>query len=554
MALLKELYRAFEDIVGPDNISDDPALLDSYTYPLAATSLHLGPYFRVFTPRSEAVLLPGSTEEVQAIVRLCNKYKKKVKASSTFWAGMGYPSDDNVIQLDMRRMDRIIEIDKKNMFAIIEPYVIGATLQAEAMKLGLNTHIIGAGAGCSPLASATSYLGQGPDSLYMGFGNENMLGLEWVMPNGDLMRTGSLGSGLGWFCGEGPGPGVRGIIRGALGARGGMGVYTKCALKLFPWPGPAPLPVGGTVPAYKMEVPDKFRIYTLAFPTWQSFADTCHKIWDAEIGYIAHRQYNKFGRVLKMAMLKILTDHTKTLGDIEELLKDPEVQKVTEEMKRDFQIVMAGMTIRDIEWQDKALDQILVETGGWKVAAMNEPNMRDWSFLYMVRLGHKNLNLVYSGSYDGSVGFSAPPDYGTALAEDFTALKAEWEKKGAMVKAGGDSMMGTVGGLGGGGMVSWENFVHFDPHDKESVEGTYDFFDASLKYNSERKLPAERSRMNAPSRGTDGKTRPKEEREKMLSSPRTAHIFRYQGKIKAVFDPKDTGDTHYLYLTASDTK
>ena len=54
MALSKEVYKAFEDIVGPENISDDPALLDSYTYPLSATSLHLGPYFRVFSPTTRS--------------------------------------------------------------------------------------------------------------------------------------------------------------------------------------------------------------------------------------------------------------------------------------------------------------------------------------------------------------------------------------------------------------------------------------------------------------------------------------------------------------------
>jgi glycolate oxidase len=83
------------------------------------------------------------------------------------------------------------------MFAVIEPYVIGANLQVEAMKVGLNTHIIGAGASCSPLASATSFTGAGPDTLFMDSGNGNMLGLEWVMPDGEIMRTGSLGSGLG---------------------------------------------------------------------------------------------------------------------------------------------------------------------------------------------------------------------------------------------------------------------------------------------------------------------------------------------------------------------
>jgi len=57
-----------------------------------------------------------------------------------------------------------------------------------------------------PLASATSYAGPGPDTMFMGFGDENLLGLEWVMPNGDLIRTGSLGCGSGWFLRRGTGP------------------------------------------------------------------------------------------------------------------------------------------------------------------------------------------------------------------------------------------------------------------------------------------------------------------------------------------------------------
>ena len=87
-------------------------------------------------------------------MRIINKYRIRFKASATFWGGMGYQSHEDALQLDMRRMNHIIEIDRKNMFAVIEPYVVSATLQAEAMKEGLNTHIIGAGASCSPLASA----------------------------------------------------------------------------------------------------------------------------------------------------------------------------------------------------------------------------------------------------------------------------------------------------------------------------------------------------------------------------------------------------------------
>ena len=548
MALSKEVYQALEDIVGAEYICDDPAVLDSYTYSLSQTAIHLGPHFGVYTPRGEAVLMPGCTEEVQAIVRLCNQYRIKIKASSTFWSAMGYPSYENTIQLDMRRMDRILEIDEKNMYVVVEPGIIGAVLQAELMKVGLNCHIIGAGSSCSPLASVTSYNGAGPDCLFMGFGDENLLGLEWIMPNGELIRTGSLGSGLGWFCGEGPGPGVRGIIRGVIGARGGMGVFTKCAVKVYPWPGPAEIPVGGVVPAYQAMLPDNFRAYTLGFPSWQAWADCCHLIWDAGIGYIAHRQFSLFGRDLKGAMIRILTDPTKTLYDLEELLADPEVQEFTKEMERDFQIVLAGQTARDIAWQEKALDAILAQTGGWKVAEMNEPEKERFTLMYLVRLGHKNLNLALGGGYDGCFGLTGPPDYGISHVETATRFKSEWEKKGAIVDCGGDAMIGGVGGRGGGGGCMWENFTNFDPADRESTEGTFEFFEATFKFAQDNKMTPGMERWCAPARGADGLATTEEDRQRQLGGSPQPIAFRYQRRIKELLDPNDLGDAYYMTL------
>lgn len=548
MTLPKNVYKALEDIVGAANISDDPALLDSYRYSLAHTAIHLGPYYDTHTPRGAAVLLPGSTEEVQAIVKLCNRYKIKFKASSTFWSAQGYPSEDDTIQLDMRRMDRILEIDEKNMHAVVEPGVIAATLQAEAMKVGLNTHIPGSGCSCSPLASATSYFGSGPGNLYGGWYYDNLLGMEWVMPTGEILRTGSLGSGCGWFCGEGPGPSMKGVARGFLGAKGAMGVFTKCAIKLFAWPGPATLPVEGTIPAYRVSLPDRLRAYTLAFPSWKAWADAAHLIWDTGIGYLAHRQFSMFGRDLKYAMVKILTEPTRTLGDLEELLEDPEVQRVTEESMRDFQIVLAGMTARDLEWQEKALDEILARTGGWKVEAMNDPDVADWTLLYMIRLGHKNLNLVFGGSYDGCFGLLGAADFGTAHVEEAAAFKKDWEKRGAVVEAGGDCMMGPIGGQGGGGTCLWENFTCFDPSDRESVEGTRALFDAATCFGLEKGWGVGMEKWNAQCRGADGRTTPKEERDRMhLSAPQPS-VFRYQHKVREALNPNELGDEYFETL------
>jgi hypothetical protein len=331
-----------------------------------------------------------------------------------------------------------------------------------------------------------------------------------------------------------------------------MGVFTKVAIKLFPWPGPATLPVEGRPPAYKAVLPDNIRGYTLGFPNWKAWADSCYLVWDSGIGYIAHRQYSMFGRDLKGAMVKILSDPAMTLGDIEGLLKDPEVQKMTGEMIRDYQIVLAGMTPRDIEWQDKVLDKILEETGGWKVKEMLEPDLYNWSLLYMIRLGHKNLNLVYGGGYDGCFGLGGSPDFGTseepARVEQATAFKVEWEKKGNIVASGGDAMMGGIGGMGGGGMTMWENFTHFDPHDKASTEGTLEFFNAATKFGIQKGWGPGMEKMNEYARWSDGKTTPKEVRDKIFLSSAQPQTFRYQRKIKETFNPNDLGDAYYRTL------
>ena len=548
MTLPRNIYTALEDIVGTANISDDPAVLDSYRYSLAHTAIHLGPYYNTFTPRGAAVLMPGSAEEVQAIVKLCNKYKIKFKASSTFWSAQGYPSEEGAIQLDMRRMDRILEIDEKNMYAVVEPGVISATLQAETMKVGLNTHIAGSGCSCSVLASATSYFGSGPGNLYGGWFYDNLLGMEWVMPTGEIFRTGSLGSDCGWFCGEGPGPSMKGTARGFLGAKGDMGVFTKCAVKLFAWPGPESLPVEGTIPAYRTNLPDNFKAYTLAFPSWKAWADAVYAIWDAGIGYLGHRQFNMFGRDLKFAMVKILTDPMKTLGDLEELLEDPQVQEVTQQSERDFQFVLVGMTPRDMAWQEKALDEILANTGGWKVEAMNAPEIHNWALLYLLRLGHKNLNLVFGGSYDGCFGFPGTADYGASNAEEGGQFKKEWEGRGAVVEAGGDCMMGPIGGQGGGGTCLWENFTCFDPYDQFSTEGTLEFFDAATEYGIKRGWGVGMEKWNAAARGPDGKATPKEERDKMHLATPQPNVFRYQHKVREALNPNNLGDEYFETL------
>ncbi len=537
MALSRDAYKALEDIVGPENISEDPIVLDAYAFQLT-TELSM-PNGSKFLPRPGAAVLPGSAEEVQAIVKACNKYRIKYKAYSTGWVEVASPCVEGAIQLDLRRMDRILEIDVKNRVAVVEPYVIAATLQAEAMKVGLTCNVIGAGASHSPLASATSGLpGHGPASIYAGHNSENLLGMEWVLPNGDLLRTGSLGSGAGWFCGEGPGPSLRGLARGAMGASGGLGVFTKCAVKLCAWPGPAELPTQGTVPAYNSPLPENFRAYTLAFPSWQAFADSYCKIYDAEIGYIMHRQFKMLGGRLAPAFLMMYTDPTKQLEDLGELVKRTDIEKLIEEMKYSYEIVLAGMSSRDIEYQEKALSEILAETGGWKVAAMAEPAMQRFMLLYFIRLPFKSINFVYAGGFSVSFAQSGTPDFVVSYAPIAAELIKKHQDTGLLVQCGEDSMMGCGAGMGGGTYTLFEQFFFYDPHDRESVKQAVTYSYDVIKTAREHKLGP-----GLPIMGTATKT--KEEHEKALSLAPQPARFHWQWKIKQMLDPNDTGAIGY---------
>lgn len=555
MALAREIYQAFEDIVGKRNISEDTGVRETYRCIAQQSSAHYGPYVDHMTPLPQAVILPGNTSEVQQIVKLCNKYKIQFKASTTFWAAMGYIGSDYAVQLDMRRM-RSLEIDEENQMAIIEPYAIGAVIQAEAMKAGLNLNIPGVGCSSSVLASTSGWAGFGPSTFFMGSAGENMLGAEWVLPDGRIMRTGSLGSGSGWFCGEGPGPSAKGIVRGFTGSTGAMGVCTRMAIRLHPWPGPPSIPTEGTIPAYKAILPDNFKTYTLCFPGWKAYADAFNLFFEnQDILYLGHRQYNMFGRYAKGAMVKILNDPDKQLCDLPSLMNDPYIKKQTESMKIDIQVVIAGMTKRNMEYKEKAVDKILEMTGGWKNEMMLDPEISKWGLMYLLRLGHKNLNYAYCGAYEGNFGLSGNHFVSSSLIEEAAGMKDKWAKDtGTIADTGGDSDMGSISIIGGGGYTGWEFFVNFDAYDKDSIRGTNDFIDSTQEWMFNKGLGVDMGRWNVDLRKPDGKDFSQEEHDAMYIKMPQPLFLTYNWKLRNVFNPNNLGGSYYRTLTPDKLK
>ncbi len=382
-----EAYEALEEAVGPEYASREPAVMDGYSW-----QAHMNVDPDIWIPRPEAVVLPGSAEEVQAVVRACNKHGLKLKAFCVGWGPFAGPGKEGVIQVDLRRMDRILEIDEKNMIAVVEPYVIAGALQAEAMKVGLNTHIIGAGPGHSPLAAATSLLGTGWDGIYMSNSFRNLLGVEWVLPSGEVLRAGTPGSGSGWFCGDGPGPSLRGIMRGWLGTSGSLGIFTKCALKLFNWPGPPKPEINGTLLDVRTEEMPNFGTYMCLFPDREKYAEAIYKVGEAETGYIHH----KTSHPLLLAFLA--PRFTRKLSD-KRILREALLA-----LRHQFTLILAADTERELVYQKSVLAAIVSDQQGVLLDLAAFPSIQQMLFWGMVRSSLTPLVFRPTGNYFAGFG------------------------------------------------------------------------------------------------------------------------------------------------------
>jgi len=345
--------KGLQEIVGRNWVSTSSCMLDTYSF-------YMNPETVVkdgskWLPRPVAVALPESTEEVQEIMRFCNKNHLMAKPLSTGFHAVCAASRDRVIILDLKRMNRIISIDAKNQAAIVEPYVRAIDLQTKLFKLGLTVHTISSGSNHSLLASTTAAWGYGSSGPATSYSGRNLLGVEWVLPTGEVLTLGSGGVGAGWFTADGPGPSLRGIMRGFQGTFGGLGVFTKCAVKLYKWNGPAQWKVRGKSPVYVLdEFPERMAVNVHAFPTPEAMADAGYKLGEAEIEFACFRT-PPFLSALGM------TENN------EELKVAMESGFFDKSMHHVLINAVVGYSDDEFRWKMAAMKQIMRETGGVRV-------------------------------------------------------------------------------------------------------------------------------------------------------------------------------------------
>jgi glycolate oxidase len=177
---------------------------------------------------ADLVVFPGTTAEVADIVRVCAERRIPIvpRGGGTGYTGGSVPTHGGVV-VSLERMNRILEIDEANLIAVVEPNVITADLQDAVEKIGLFYPPDPASLRQSVIGGNVAECAGGPRAFKYGTTKRYVLGLEAVLPTGEVIDTG--------------GKVVKNVVGYDLtqllvGSEGTLAIITKIILRLVPRP------------------------------------------------------------------------------------------------------------------------------------------------------------------------------------------------------------------------------------------------------------------------------------------------------------------------------
>lgn len=179
-----------------------------------------------FTP--DAVLVPENAQQIAQIMKIANEHNINIvpRGAGTNICGSSVAREGGVI-MAFHRMNRILEIDRKSMCAVVQPGVINGDLQKEVARYDLMYPPDPASMNVSTIGGNVSLNAGGPRGVKYGVTRDYLLGLEVVLPTGEIIRTG--GKTLKNVSGYD-------LTRLLCGSEGTLGIFTEIIVRLVPLP------------------------------------------------------------------------------------------------------------------------------------------------------------------------------------------------------------------------------------------------------------------------------------------------------------------------------
>lgn len=218
IGLTEQHIRAFQEITGGEFVFVDPELLHHYSHDETETLSYL----------PDVVVKPRTAEEISAIMKICNEFKIPVtpRGAGTGLSGGALPHLGGVV-ISTERMNRILHIDERNLQVTTEPGVITEVLQNAVKEKGLFYPPDPSSRGSCFIGGNIAENSGGPKAVKYGVVRDYVLNLEMVLPNGEIIWTGSnvLKNSTGYN-----------LTQLVVGSEGTLGIVTKIVLKLIPHP------------------------------------------------------------------------------------------------------------------------------------------------------------------------------------------------------------------------------------------------------------------------------------------------------------------------------
>ena len=217
-AIAPALVEQFAQIVGPNRVLTDAGDMAAYQEDWRGR----------YRGGAAAVLLPGTTLEVAALVRLCMQHRVAIvpQGGNTGLTGGAVASAEGIaVILNLSRLNRVREIDARNNSLTAEAGCILTNVREAAEKSRRQFPLLLGSVGSCEIGGLVSTNAGGTGVLRYGNMRELVLGLEVVLPDG------SVWDGLRALRKDNSGYDLKQLF---IGAEGTLGIVTAAVLKLFP--------------------------------------------------------------------------------------------------------------------------------------------------------------------------------------------------------------------------------------------------------------------------------------------------------------------------------
>ena len=213
-----QTVESLREIVGDENVYSDKAHLRAYSYD--ATRTYYEP---------DAVVFPRDEEDVSRILTYCNHHKIPIvpRGAGSGFTGGALPANGGIVLGFEKHMNKILEIDRENMLAIVQPGVVNKDLQRHVEAMGLFYPPDPASEEYSTLGGNVSENAGGMRAAKYGLTKDYVMALRAVLPNGDVIRAGKR------TIKDVAGYNIAGILTASEGT---LAVLTELTLKLIPKP------------------------------------------------------------------------------------------------------------------------------------------------------------------------------------------------------------------------------------------------------------------------------------------------------------------------------